>query len=104
MDFALPALMIALENERKTNEALRNMITSLNDELEISRHTIKELNLQLNASKGLIQEMNVQLNSTKKALAIRESQIESAVLQYNKLMETAIAYRNDALRKRHLIT
>ena len=94
MDFIILVLTKKILQLQKENQNLYNL---LNEEQQKLQSTITQNNENT-------YRLQAELNATKKALAIRESQIESAVLQYNKLMETAIAYRNDALRKRHHIT
>lgn len=75
------------------NEQLRNENTRLQDESSKLSPVIKEKEDKLKA-------LSESLNETQKALTIREAQIESAIKQYNELMDVAEKYRDEAIKWR----
>lgn len=75
------------------NEQLRNKNTRLQYESARLSPVIKE-------KEDKIRSLSDSLNETQKALTIREAQIESAIKQYNELMDVAERYRDEAVKWR----
>lgn len=75
------------------NEQLRNENKRLQDEGSRLSPVIKE-------KEDKIRSLSDSLNETQKALTIREAQIESAIKQYNELMDVAERYRDEAIKWR----